>query len=256
MDNPQYGWWSPVDISTHGYRIDGMIDIIHWFMLVLFIGWGAFYIYTLWRFSASRSPKADYKGVTSHYSTYLEVGIAVFEVFLLVGLAIPLWADVKGEIPQESDADIVVRVVAEQFAWNIHYPGADGVFGRTDVNLVNGSNPLGLDSDDEAAQDDIQTINQLHFPVNKKVLVYLTSKDVIHSFGMNVMRVKQDAIPGMASPVWFEAKETGDFEISCAQLCGLGHYRMKGFFKVHTDESYDEWMTEQAASAGFEDSYY
>ncbi len=256
MDKQLYGYWSPIDISTHGHHIDSIIALIHWFMLVLFIGWGAFFLYSLWRFSASRQPKADYKGVTSHYSTYLEVGVAIFEVFLLVGLSIPVWADVKGNVPPEGEADMVVRVVAEQFAWNIHYPGEDGVFGRTDVNLVDGSNPLGLDPGDEAGKDDITTINQFHFPVGKKVLVYLTSKDVIHSFHMNVMRVKQDAIPGMTIPVWFEAKETGDFEISCAQLCGLGHYLMKGFFKVHTDESFAEWKAEQAASAEFEDSYY
>jgi cytochrome c oxidase subunit 2 len=182
--------------------------------------------------------------------------VAVFEVFVLVGLSIPVWADVKGNVPMEGEADIVARVVAEQFAWNFHYPGEDGVFGRTDVNLVDSTNPLGIDRDDEAAKDDVTTINQFHFPVGKKVLVYLSSKDVIHSFHMNVMRVKQDAIPGMTTPVWFEATQTGDFEISCAQLCGLGHYRMKGFFKVETDEEYAAWMAEQAASADFEDSYY
>ena len=256
MDNGHYGWWYPVDISTHGYRIDGMIDILHWFMLALFVGWGIFFIYTLVRFRASRGHTADYHGVQSHFTTWIETGVAAFEVFLLVGLAIPLWADVKANPPTDQEADVVVRVVAEQFAWNIHYPGADGKFGRTDVNLVGADNPLGIDSDDAAAADDITTINQLHFPVNKKVLVYLSSKDVIHSFGLNVMRVKQDAIPGMTVPVWFEAKETGDFEISCAQLCGLGHYRMKGFFKVHTDETYGEWVEEQIAAAALEEDYY
>ncbi|MFT5042237.1 MAG: cytochrome c oxidase subunit 2 [Hyphomicrobiaceae bacterium] len=256
MDNAYYGHWLPVDISTHGHHIDSILAMVHWFMLILFIGWGAFFLYTLWRFSAGRQPKADYKGVTSHYTTYIEVAVAVFEVFVLVGLSIPVWADVKGNVPMEGEADIVARVVAEQFAWNFHYPGEDGVFGRTDVNLVDSTNPLGIDRDDEAAKDDVTTINQFHFPVGKKVLVYLSSKDVIHSFHMNVMRVKQDAIPGMTTPVWFEATQTGDFEISCAQLCGLGHYRMKGFFKVETDEEYAAWMAEQAASADFEDSYY
>lgn len=256
MDNGYYGWWLPVDISTQGHRIDGMIDIIHWFMLALFIGWGAFFVYTLIKFRAGNGHKADYQGVTTHASTWIEGGVAVFEVFLLLGLSIPLWADVKGNIPAEEDADLVVRVVAEQFAWNVHYPGDDGKFGKTDVNLVGAENPLGIDWDDAAAADDVTTINQLHFPVNKQVLVYLTSKDVIHSFHLNVMRVKQDAIPGMTVPVWFEATETGDFEISCAQLCGLGHYRMKGYFTSHTDESYAEWFAEQKEAANFEDDYY
>ncbi|HYC53474.1 MAG TPA: hypothetical protein VEL28_00845 [Candidatus Binatia bacterium] len=260
MDKGHYGWWLPVDISVEGPRIDGMIDLLHWFMLVLFLGWGTFFIYTLIRFRAGANPRADYKGVQAHFSTWLEAGIAAFEVFLLVGLSIPLWADVKGEVPAEKDADVVMRVVAEQFAWNVHYPGDDGIFGRTDVNLVSQSNPLGVDSKDEAAKDDITTINQMHFPVGKKVLVYLTSKDVIHSFSLNVMRVKQDAIPGMTIPVWFEAKETGEFEISCAQLCGLGHYRMKGFFTVHDEGGYKSWLGEQAkvgaSGAGGGGGYY
>ncbi|TFH20662.1 MAG: hypothetical protein E4H03_11865, partial [Myxococcales bacterium] len=108
-----------------------------------------------------------------------------------------------------------------------------------------------------AAKDDIATINQFHFPVGKKVLLSLTSKDVIHSFWMNIMRVKQDAIPGNTVPLWFEAKQTGKGEISCAQLCGLGHYRMKGFFSVDTDEEYAAWLAEQAkSSAGGADDYY
>ena len=159
-------------------------------------------------------------------------------------------------MPPENEA-LVVQVTGEQFAWNVHYPGADGVFGRTDIDLLDlQSNPLGLDRSDPAAKDDVTTINQFHFPVHKKILVNLTSKDVIHSFSLPVMRVKQDAIPGMTVPVWFEAKETGQFEIACTQLCGLGHYRMKGFFSVDTPEKYDAWLKEQAAAANFQGNYY
>lgn len=251
-----YGWWLPPDISTTGARIDNIILVMHWFMLILFVGWSAFMIYTLVRFRARPGVKADYHGVRSHYSTYLETAVAVFEVIVLVGLSIPVWADVKANPPSEKDADVVVRVVGEQFAWNVHYPGADGKFGKTDLNLVDGSNPLGLVPGDPNGKDDITTINQFHFPVHKKVLVYLTSKDVIHSFFLPVMRVKQDAIPGMTVPVWFEATDTGQFEIACAQLCGLGHYRMKGFFSVDTDEQYAAWLKEQQASSSFENSYY
>ncbi|MFQ5478801.1 MAG: cytochrome c oxidase subunit II [Candidatus Binatia bacterium] len=256
MNNATYGWWLPPDVSTHGYQIDHLISLLHWFMVFLFVGWGLFMVYTLVRFRARPGHKADATGVTSHLSTYLEVGVAVVEVLLLVGISIPVWAEVKGKPLTESQADVVVRVVAEQFAWNIHYPGPDGKFGRTDINLVDSGNPLGLDKNDAAAADDITTINQFHFPVGKKVLVYLNSKDVIHSFFLPVMRVKQDAIPGMTIPVWFEAKATGEFEIACAQLCGLGHYRMKGYMTIDTEEGFEAWLTEQAESASFEDDYY
>jgi cytochrome c oxidase subunit 2 len=256
MDKFEYGWWLPADISTHGAGIDSIINILHWFMLVLFIGWGAFMLFTLIKFRARPGHTADYHGVRTHASSYLEVGIAVVEVIVLVFLSIPVWAQIKTNPPSPSEADLVVRVVGEQFAWNIHYPGADGKFGKTDASLVNGNNPLGIDSSDPAAKDDVTTINQFHFPVNKKVLLNLSSKDVIHSFWMPIMRVKQDAIPGMTVPLWFEAKDTGQAEIACAQLCGLGHYRMKGYFSVDTEEEFDAWMAEQAEASSFEDDYY
>ena len=108
--------------------------------------------------------------------------------------------------------------------------------------MMGPGNPLGLDPSDSAAKDDIVAINQLHVPVGKPVIVHLNSKDVIHSFFLPVMRVKQDVIPGQTVSVWFEAAKTGKFEIACAQLCGLGHYRMRGFFMIDTPEQFSTWM--------------
>jgi cytochrome c oxidase subunit 2 len=199
----------PPDGSAHGPAIDQLIGIIHWLMLVLFIGWGTFYIFTLIRFRKSRQPQASYTGVKSHFSNYLEVAVLLVEVILLVGFSIPLWSNRVDKFPAEKDAT-VVRIVAEQFAWNIHYPGPDGKFGRTDIKLVDADNPLGLDRSDPDAKDDITTINQLNLPVNKPVIIRLTSKDVIHSLNFPAYRVKQDAIPGMSIPVWFTPVKTTD----------------------------------------------
>ena len=233
--------------SVHGADIDNLISLIHWLMLILFVGWGTYFIYALIRFRAPRQPKADYGGVKSHFSSYIEVGVAIFEGVLLLGFAFPIWGMVKYEIPSESEST-VVRVVSEQFVWNIHYPGADGIFGRASIDLMDAeTNPLGLDYDDPYAKDDITTINQLHLPVDKPVIIHLSAKDVIHSFFLPVMRVKQDAIPGMTIPVWFIPNRTGESEIACSQLCGLGHYRMRGFLTVETQEEYDDWLAEQAA---------
>jgi cytochrome c oxidase subunit 2 len=203
--------------------------------------------------------------VTSHRSTYLEIGVAVVEAVLLIGFAIPLWAARVDAMPSESEAT-VVQVTGEQFAWNIHYPGPDGQFGRTDVALLDlQSNPLGLDRDDPAAKDDVTTVNQLYLPVNRPVIVRLRSKEVIHSFGVPEFRVKQDAIPGLTIPIWFvptittaemRARTGNDafqYEIACAQLCGLGHARMRGFVTVQTAEEFQKWLddtiAEQAAAA-------
>lgn len=237
----------PLNASTHGAEIDNMISLIHWLMLILFVGWGIFFIYTLVRFRQSKNPNANYHGVKNHASTYVEVGVIIAEAVLLIGFAIPIWADVMTEHPQPQDA-VTINIVAEQFAWNVHYPGKDGVFGKKDISLIDvQSNPLGLDREDPAAKDDITTVNQLYIPVGKPILITLSTKDVIHSFTLNEMRIKQDVIPGISIPISFQATKTGQWEIACAQLCGLGHYRMRGFFIVQSQETFQQWLDEQSA---------
>ena len=144
----------PPAASAHAGEIDQMMVLVHWLMLVLFVGWGAFFVYVLFRFRRGANPKANYPGAKGKLSKGLEVAVAVVEVVLLVFYAIPAWARRVQNLPSESEA-VVVRVVGEQFAWNVHYPGADGRFGRTDVKLVSADNPLGLDRSDPDAKDDI-----------------------------------------------------------------------------------------------------
>jgi cytochrome c oxidase subunit II len=247
--------------ATHGGQIDNMIGWVHVFMLILFVGWGGFFIYCLVRFRRSRHPVANYTGVKSHTSNYAEIGVAVVEAVLLFGFAIPLWAARVGTMPPESES-LVVHVTGEQFAWNIHYPGTDGKFGRTDIKLIDlQSNPLGLDRSDPDAKDDVTTVNQLYLPVNKPIIVRLRSKDVIHSFGVPEFRVKQDAIPGLTIPIWFVPNVTTEemrtrtgkpefqYEIACAQLCGLGHAKMRGLVTVQSAEEFQQWMDEKVKEA-------
>lgn len=247
--------------ATHGGQIDNLIGWVHIFMLVLFVGWGAFFTYVLIRFRQSRNPVANYGGVKSHASSYLEGGVLVVELVLLFAFSIPLWAARVDHLPAESDA-LVVHVTAEQFAWNVRYPGPDGIFGRTDIKLIDvQNNPLGLDREDPAAKDDVTTLNQLYLPADRPVIVKLRSKDVIHSFGVPEFRVKQDAIPGLTIPVWFipdvtteemrarTGKPEFQYEIACAQLCGLGHYRMRGFVTVLATDEFQSWMDERVKEA-------
>ncbi len=236
----------PIAASAHGGKVDLEIYLIHLLMFVLFLGWGIFFVVAVFKFRKGRSPKADYQGIRSHVSTFVAVGVAVIEAVLLLGVSLPFWNKQVNALPSRLDT-IVVRVAAEQFAWNIHYPGADGIFGKTDVHFLDKqSNPLGIDPGDPHGKDDITTINQLHLPVGRPVIIHLTSRDVIHSFSLPVMRVKQDVIPGMMIPVWFTPTQTGHFEIACAQLCGLGHYRMKGYLTIHSQEEFDQWLKDRA----------
>ncbi len=236
----------PPQASAHAADVDRLIVLLHWMMAILFVGWGAFFLYTLVRFRQSANPKADYAGVKSHNSSYLDVVLALVEAVLLIGFAIPAWATRVNQLPAEGEAT-VVHVVAKQFEWHIHYPGPDGMFGRTAIELITPTNAIGLDRSDPAAADDLATINQFNMPVDKPVIVHLSTQDVIHSFAIAELRVKQDVIPGQEIPVWFVPTLTGNFEINCSQLCGLGHYRMRGFVSIQTESEFQDWFAEEIA---------
>jgi heme/copper-type cytochrome/quinol oxidase subunit 2 len=144
----------------------------------------------------------------------------------------------------------MVHAIGQQFAWNFHMPGPDGVFGRREADLVTNNNPIGIDSNDPAAKDDLSFVGELHVPVDRPVIVELSSKDVIHSFALPNMRIQQDAIPGQLIPIWFTPIKTGSYEIICGQLCGLGHYSMKGTFVVDNPADYQAWLKERAELSG------
>src|SRR5207244_1576288 len=160
-----------------------------------FIGWLAYFAYVLIRFHRSRNPKADYIGVKNHTSNYVEGAVALIEGILLIFVAVPLWGKVVDKFldPKEST---VLQVVAQQFAWNIRYPGKDGEFGRQDMRFVSETNVFGIDPSDPKGKDDPQILNDIHVPMVKNpdgktrpVIVYISSKDVIHSFKVIALRI-------------------------------------------------------------------
>jgi cytochrome c oxidase subunit 2 len=223
------------------------MTLVHLLMLVLFVGWGTYFTFVLFRFRRARNPRANPDGARGRFALATEIGVVIAEAVLLVIFALPLWFDRTSAQPT-TDGAVVIRVVAEQFAWNVHYPGADGRFGETKLSLVTPTNPLGLDRQSPFGKDDIVLISQMHLPVNRPVIVQLSSKDVIHSFGVPAMRVKQDANPGVSTPVWFTPTMTGEFDIACSQLCGLGHYRMRGVITVESEEAFRKFLADEAAA--------
>lgn len=259
----------PPNLSAHGGSVDSLMLWVHVLMAVLFVGWGCFFVWTLFRFRAGKSPQADYGGVKSHASSWLEGGVALFEAVLLFALAVPLWSRWVNteEAVAQGDA-IEIRVIAQQFQWNIQYPGPDGKLGRLKRELIDDTMGqfVGIDRTDPDAKDDLESLS-LIIPENRPVRVHLTTKDVIHSFFLPVMRVKQDAIPGESIPVAFEATMTSreykdemtrrfpdkyrtpqsvpDFEIACAQLCGAQHYAMVGKFHIVSAEEWEKMQDAQ-----------
>lgn len=214
----------PEALSSFAGRIDSL------FMLILVITGIVFVLVEIalivfvlrWRHREGR--RAEFV----HGNNRLEIGWTAVTAVIVLGLAFlsrGLWLDLKhpDHFPQP---DLEVGVHASQFEWNVTYPGPDGAIGTA---------------------DDFVRRNQLHVPAGAIIRVVLTAEDVIHSFFLPEMRVKQDAVPGMRIPTWFEATTPGTYSIGCAELCGLGHYRMRGTLTVHTTASFDEWQQTQLA---------
>jgi cytochrome c oxidase subunit 2 len=185
----------------------------------------------------------------SHGNNTMEIVWTLATAVLFVGLGIYAersWAEVhfRGAAP----GALQVEVTGQQFAWNFRYAGADGKFGRSEPKLMDdsGGNPLGLDPADPAGKDDI-VVPVIAVPVDREVELLIRSKDVTHSFFVRELRLKQDAVPGLLIRIHFTATHTGEYEVACAELCGLGHHRMRTFLQVKSPEEFDKWMQEQAA---------
>jgi cytochrome c oxidase subunit 2 len=235
--------WLPAAASSDAPLLDAVLMSVHVHMLLIFAGWLVVFVYALVRFRKGANPEPRPHGVRGLWPALAIGAVIIGDVVILFGLALPAWSR-RNAPPPAGVNPVEIRVTAEQFAWNIHYPGPDRVFGRTDQALVTASNPVGTDP---AGRDDIGLLNILTLPVYRTVMVQLTSRDVIHSFTLNEMRIKQDANPGLTTRIWFTATQTGNWEIACSQLCGLGHYRMRGEYHVVTPAEWEKWEAEEVA---------
>lgn len=239
----------PENMSAHGGQVDHMIDVVHWFMIVLFVGWTLFFLLCLFKFWHRRHPKANYHGVRNHVSTHLEIGVVIIEAVLLLGFAFPLWADRvdSWETVQKMDP-ARVRVVGWQFGWTFHYPGKDGRFGRVDPDLISPDNQLGIDYDDPNAADDFLD-GTLKLPSARPAVLQVTSLDVIHNLHIVPMRIQQDAIPGREIPMWFTPTRPLETTVVCGQLCGEQHGNMVGRLEVIEAADYDTWFASRSDEA-------
>ncbi len=220
---PWYDHWLPPDVSEHGATIDHLFMFILALTGVVFIATEAALFYFMWRYDkkSNREPAKF-----THGSHSLEVVWTIVPTAVLLFIAIyqmNAWADQKMRRP---DIPPTVEVMARQFEWRLRYPGKDGKL---------------------HTRDDLHVVNDLHLPVDEEVLITLLSQDVLHSFFLPNLRVKQDAVPGMSQGVWFRALEQGEFDLVCAELCGWGHYKMKGRLTVQSRAQFNEWLAQKYA---------
>jgi cytochrome c oxidase subunit 2 len=230
--------WLPPLMSDRG-----AIDTALWWSLVVtglvFIVTNLMLAWLGWRYQDREGARASHV----HHNPKLEwswttaTGLVMF-VFMINALS--LWAEINREPPADA---LLVEVTGQQFAWNVRYPGKDGMLGRTDHKLATQENPTGIDPADPASTDDPRLLNNIVFVKDRPVRIQLKSMDVLHSFFLPNFRVKQDAVPGMTVQLWFTPRELTDpakpVEIACAEHCGLGHYRMRGFVHVVSAADFD-----------------
>ncbi len=240
-------WWFPVNIAVHGQAIDHQFTVTFIVTGIIFVLAQLALAYFVWRYrDRGDGRKVTYsQGNNLWEATWTTAAAIIFIGLNLMGFRV--WAQMHFTGPAPGAAQI--EVTGQQFQWYFRYPGPDGKFGPTHVELVDDAagNYLGLDRRrDEASKDDVVTAT-LAIPVNRPVQLILRSKDVTHSFFVRELRLKQDLVPGMEIPVHFTATRTGRYEVACAELCGLGHYRMRSFLQVMSEEDFEKWMQNMAA---------
>jgi cytochrome c oxidase subunit 2 len=237
-------WWFPQLASVRGGDIDGVFSAVLIVTGIAFVGVQGVLGYFVARYGSRGTERAGYWHDNPKAEAGLLIGTAVI-MTVLVFMGQRVWASIY--FTDAPPGALEVQATGEQFNWNFHYAGPDGVFGRTDAKLISASNILGLDRKDPASKDDLVS-PEMHVVVDQPVKVRLRSKDVIHSFFLPNMRYKQDAVPGMSIMVAFTPTKTGKFEIACAELCGNGHFRMRAFLFVEkTEQDLNNWLKQQLA---------
>jgi cytochrome c oxidase subunit 2 len=236
--------------SEHGEMVDHMLELVHWFMFALLIGWSTFLVIVFTKFRQDKNTRADYIGVRGHASTHIEIGVVIVEAILLLGFAFPLWAQQSVGYPTGKDV-VKVRAMGEKFKWNFQYAGLDHTLGGYSLEKIGfpATNEMGLDLKDPNGKDDFVQGATLKLPVGRPVIIDVTSKDVIHNLALVPMRAAQDATPGVNGHLWFTPTKTGQWDIICGQLCGAGHSGMKGTLEVVSQKEFDEFMKEGSDNA-------
>lgn len=241
-------WWLPTGASAAAAGIDHHFTITFILMGIVFVAAQVFLGLFVWKYREQNSSKRAHY---THGNNTLELAWTILTAVLFIGLnwaSKPLWASERFDAAKSGA--VQVEVTGMQFQWYFRYPGPDGKFGATKPELIDpsagGESAVGLDPADPASKDDVVT-GTMYVPVNREVEVILRAHDVIHSFFVPSMRFKQDAVPGLAIHMHFTPIATGDYEIACAELCGLGHYKMHGMLKVVSLEEYNKWLAAREA---------
>lgn len=234
-------WWSTEIASNWGY-IDDTIDLTFWVTGLVFIAVVLFTAYCVLRYRYKEGRRAEYEPENAKLEIWL-TSLTAIGVAVMLAPGLFVW----GQFVTVPDDAVEVEVVGSQWQWGYRYPGADGVLGTSDVANFSGDNTFGLNTNDAASMDDILIEgDDMHLELGKPVKVLLRGVDVLHNFYVPEFRAKMDMVPGTITYVWFTPIRTGTFDVLCFELCGVGHYTMRGTVVVDEPADYQIWLAEQS----------
>lgn len=237
-------WWL-TPIASNWDMIDDTINLTFIVTGFVFVVVNGFMAYVIVRYRHRKDRRASYEPENKKLEWWL-VGLTSLGVAAMLAPGLFVWGKIV-DVPADA---ALVEVVGQQWHWSFRYPGADGTLGKVNSRLIDSDNPFGLDPDDPASGDDVLvTGNELHLPVGEPVQLALRSKDVLHNFAVAQFRVKMDLVPGMVPFLWFTPTRTGRFDILCEELCGIGHFAMRGQVVVDERPDYESWLAKQPTYA-------
>lgn len=237
-------WWA-TPLASNWKQMDDTLTITLVITGVFFVVINLFVAYIVWRFRHREGHRAAYEPENARLERWL-IGLSTVGIMALLAPGLIVYADYVHPPP----GAMQMEVVGQQWQWAFRFPGKSGQLGTTDARFVNASNPLGLNPDDPRGQDNVIVVGpEVHLPLNRPVKVLLRSKDVLHDFYVPPIRARMNMVPGMVTSFWFTPTQAGKFDILCAQLCGVGHYNMRGYVIVEEQAAFDSWLAKQQTFA-------
>jgi cytochrome c oxidase subunit 2 len=237
--------WYFTPIASNWTSIDNAVDVTFWVTGAVFIAVNTFLVYSVVRYRARKGHTAHYEPESARLEKQLTLWTAV-GVAALLAPGLYAWAQFV-DIPKDA---AVLEAVGQQWQWSFRFPGKDGVLGLSDVQYITDDNPFGMNPDDPYGKDDVLiTDSTVHIPIGKPLKMVLRSKDVLHDFFVPQFRARMNLVPGSVTYFWFTPTKVGKYEILCAQLCGIGHYAMRGTVIVDDQKTFDAWLKTQTTYA-------
>lgn len=237
--------WHATDLASNWGSIDTTITITVVITGIFFVAIGAFLAYSVYRFKHRPNQRADYEPENKKLEWIL-IWVTTIGICALLAPGLFVYGDFV-RVPANA---MELEAVGQQWRWTYRLPGEDGILGKSAIRHINAENPFGLDPNDPDGQDDVLVMgNEVHVPVDQPIKVLLRSKDVLHDLYVPQFRVKMDSVPGLVSYMWFTPTKLGEYEVLCSELCGVGHYNMRGKVVVDEASAFQDWLAQQPTFA-------